>query len=127
MAQTALDALLGASTEIEDSVFIKRLGVEFTVKSLSTHEISELRAQATRPGRKGKPEVVDNELLSNLMIVASCVNPDFSDPKLIAHYEASDAADCLQKALLPGEVAALAQAVMEVSGFDVDEVEAAKN
>lgn len=127
---SALDALLGASIEgIEKSVPIKRLGVDFTVRALTSHEISELQAEATRTEGHGKhkKEYIDNEELGNLMIVTSCVNPDFNDSKLLKHYEAINAIDCLQKALLPGEVVTLSQAVTEVSGYDIDEIAQAKN
>lgn len=126
----ALDALLGASIEVEDTVFIKRLGVDFKVRGLTGDKINSLREQCTYSEGKGanRKMVVKDEELSQLLIAEACVEPDFGDAKLLAHYKARDAADCVQKALLAGEVAALSHAVLDVSGFDNGEdVEEAKN
>lgn len=126
-----LDALLGASIDVEEDVFIKRLGTNFTVKALTGDEINELRAQCTYTEGKGanrKPFVREDEL-GQLIITEACVNPDFGDKKLLEYYGARDAADCVQKALLAGEVAKLSSAVLDVSGFDNEDeqVEQVKN
>lgn len=126
-----LEALLGASVEVEDKVFIKRLGAYFRVKALTGDRVNALRDQCTYPTGKGanrKLETNEDEL-GRLLIAEACVEPDFSNKDLLARYGARDAADCVQKALLAGEVALLSHAVLDVSGFDdgQDEVEKAKN
>lgn len=127
----ALDALLGASIEVEDTVFIKRLGVDFRVKGLTGDVINGLREQCTHWEGKGtnRKQVLNDEDLGNLLIATACIDPDFGDPKLLAHYKARDAADCVQKALLFGEVATLSSAVLDVSEVGVVEadVEEVKN
>ena len=67
--------------------------------------------------------------MNALLIAAASANLNFGDAKLLEKYEASDAADCVQKALLAGELAKLTQAIMEVSGFDNfdDQIDKAKN
>ncbi|MEH6941684.1 phage tail assembly chaperone [Bacillus sp. JJ722] len=127
----ALDALLGASTDVEEEVFIKRLGTHFRVKGLSGEDIDDLKEQCTYYVGKGnqRKKQTNEEELGRLLIATSCVNPDFSDAKLLKHYGAVDAADCVQKALLAGEVAKLSHAILTASGFDddEDEIEAVKN
>lgn len=128
---SVLDALLGASIEVEEDVCIKRLGVNFRVKALTGDKLNELREQCTYTVGKGanRKTFVNDEELGRLMIAEACVEPNFGDAKLLAHYKAKDAADCVQKALLAGEVAALSHAVLDVSGFGVsdEDVERAKN
>ncbi|WP_060210502.1 phage tail assembly chaperone [Sporosarcina koreensis] len=126
-----LDALLGASIEVEDTVYIKRLKVDFRVKALTGDRLDSLREQCTYTEGKGanRRTFVNEDELGKLMIAEACVSPDFSDTKLLTHYKAKDAADCVQKALLAGEIATLSHAVLDVSGFvdAQDTVEKVKN
>lgn len=132
MAKTAtkngLEALLGASLDVQDTVYIPRLKTHFTVKALDQTEMTRARDQATIPTRKGEKEL-DGQLFNAVLIAKGCVDPDFSDKALISHYGASDAADCVAKALLPGELAKVLTAIMKLSGFDDEEelIEEAKN
>lgn len=126
-----LEALLGASVEVEETVFIKRLGVNFRVKALTGDKLNSLREQCTYTEGKGvnRRTFTNEDELGKLLIAEACVEPDFGDAKLLAHYKAKDAADCVQKALLAGEVTTLSHAVLDVSGFDnaQEDVETAKN
>ncbi|MEC0328677.1 hypothetical protein P4H42_03450 [Paenibacillus macerans] len=123
--KTGLEALLGASLAVEDTVYIPRLKTNFTVRALTSADLQKARQQAT-VGRDG---TVDETLLNRLVIAKGCVDPDFNDKALRDHYAAEDAADCVDKALLPGELVRIIQAIMALSGFgDEDEVvEEAKN
>lgn len=129
----ALQALLGAkpAAEITETVTIKRLGTEFTIKALTGDDIDNIRAQATLQVKKGKKtelKVNENEM-SRLLVAKAAVEPDFSDKDLLKHFNATDAGECVQKALLAGEIAQLQQAILELSGFGDfdDEVEEVKN
>lgn len=128
---TALDAFLGTTAEAEKTVYLKRLGIDLRVKALTGAQVTKLREQATYSEGKGskRKSVTNEEEFGGLLISTSCIEPDFGDAKLLAHYNARDAADCVQKALLAGEVAMLSHAVLDVSGFvnDEDEVEEVKN
>ncbi|MGN7387722.1 phage tail assembly chaperone [Sporosarcina sp. SAFN-015] len=128
---SALDALLGASVDVEEKVYIKRLKTNFTVKALTGDKLNELREQCTYTEGKGanRRTFTNEDELGKLLIAEACIEPDFSDAKLLAKYGAKDAADCVQKALLAGEVTTLSHAVLDVSGFDnaAEDVETAKN
>jgi len=128
--KSALEALLGASTDIQEEVYMKRLDTNFIIKALTGDKISELREQCTysKPGKGGKMERVENtEELGQLIVAEACVEPDFSNNDLMNHYKAVSPGDCTQKALLAGEIARLSGAIMDVSGFDEDPVEQVKN
>lgn len=127
---SALDALLGASIEVTDTVRIKRLGVEFEIKAITGDDLTSIREQATYPEGTGKNRklIVKEDEVGRLLIAKSVTTPNFNDAKLLAHYKAADAGDCVQKALLAGEIATLQAAVLELSGFGGDdEVEEVKN
>ncbi|MFK4304364.1 hypothetical protein ABH892_004504 [Paenibacillus sp. RC254] len=120
-----LEALLGATTDLKEEIYIPRLKTHFTITALDGETIERARSQATT----GKDGSVDSSLFDRLLIVKSAVDPDFNDKALRDHYEASDASDCVKKALLPGEHSRLIQSILALSGFveDAELVEDAKN
>ncbi|SDC86927.1 Phage XkdN-like tail assembly chaperone protein, TAC [Paenibacillus sp. CF095] len=119
-----LEALLGANLDVTKEVYIPRLKTTFTVKALTNAETAKARLRATT----GKDNV-DAMTLSYVMISMACVDPDFNDKALKAHYGASDDVDCVGKALLPGEVQKLTTEISTLSGFGNEEelLEEAKN
>ena len=127
----ALSALLSADLTVEKAVPIKRLGVDFVVKAIDGKTLGRIQEQATHYVGKGakRESQVDEQKMNGLLIAEACVNISFGDSQLLKKYGASDAGDCVQKALLAGELAKLSQAIMEVSGFDNfdDQIESAKN
>ncbi|AXN39854.1 phage tail assembly chaperone [Peribacillus butanolivorans] len=121
--QDALAALLGADINVETSVPIKRLGVDFIIKAVDGKTMDRLKSQSTF----GKE--LDEHKFGGNIIATACTNPNFGDAKLLEKVGASDAGDCVQKALLAGEIAKITAAIMDISGFgDFDEqVAEAKN
>jgi hypothetical protein len=122
-AQDALSALLSADLNVTKSVFLKRLGVDLEVKAIDGKTLKQLQDQATHGTN------LDELKFNALVIAKSCLSLNFGDAKLLEKYNASDAGDCVQKALLAGEMAKLVQATLEVSGFDdiAEQVRQAKN
>jgi hypothetical protein len=128
----ALEALLGAELKIEKDVPIKRLNTHFTVKAIDGQTINRLRDQATHYVGKGanKKAQLNEEEFNGSLIVEACITPDFNNAKLLAKYGARDGADCVQKALLAGEIMALQEAILRLSGFEDnndEELEEVKN
>lgn len=108
----ALEALLSANPDVQEPVYIKRLNTDFIISALDQDTFEDAQEQSTYD------EVVDQKQLNNLLIAKSCVEPNFGDQALIKHYGAMDAGDCVNKALKFGEIATLAQKILELSGFD---------
>ena len=127
----ALQALLSAELNIETSVHLKRLGVDLVFKAIDGKTLAKLQEQATHyVGKGAKREAqLDEQKFGASLIATASKTLNFGDAQLLKKYEASDAGDCVQKALLAGEIAKVTQAVMEVSGFNDmdDQVEDAKN
>lgn len=118
-----LQAFLSASTNINDEVFIKRLDTHITIKALLDEEVNDLKDQATYftgKGAKRQKKLNDDEF-NGLLIATACVNIDFSNAELLKKYGAKDAAECVRKALLSGEVFKLQNAILKLSGFEDDE------
>ena len=123
-----LDALLGATQDQTEAVYIARLGVSFTVRALSNEDIRKANERATVPGPKGT-KTRDERLFNAAVIARGCVDPDFTDKRLLERYEATDAADCIEKALLPGELAKVITEILRLSGFGDEQaaIDDAKN
>ncbi len=127
---SALDALMASNPVVTETVRIKRLGVDFEVKSLTGDDIQSLKAECTKMKRNGKKmeEYVDNDELSIAMIAKATINPDFSNADLMAKFGASTSIQCVNKALVAGEIFALADKITEISGLkDDDEIDDLKN
>lgn len=128
----ALQALLGSkpAMEITDTVAIKRLGEDFTIKALTGNDLDKIRDQATQIVKNGKKSElkVNEEEVARLIIAKSVIDPNFADASLLDHFGAADAGECVQKALLFGEIVSLQEAIMALSGFDdEEEIEEVKN
>lgn len=123
-------ALLGTPDEAHKEVFMKRFGAYFTVKSISSDEYTRLEKRCKYPVKNSRThqieEKVDQDKLSNMLILAACTNPDWGNEKLLAKYNTSDPSVVIRKRLLIGEISDLTQAIMDISGFS-DGLEEAKN
>jgi len=108
----ALEALLSASPDVQEPVYIKRLDTEFIITAVDQDTFEAAQDESTYAGEINQKE------LNNLLIARSCVEPNFGDTALLKHYKAADAGDCVNKALKFGEIATLAQKILELSGFD---------
>jgi hypothetical protein len=118
-----LQAFLGADTNVEDEVYLKRFDSHIRIKALLEDDINALRDQATRYVGKGKnrKKEFNTEEFNGLLIAKACINIDFGDAKMLAKYSATDAGECVRKALFAGEVMKLQEAVLRLSGFEDDE------
>lgn len=119
----ALQALLSANLEIEQDLYIKRLGVNFRLKAIDTKSLEKAREQCTQFSGKGsrRESTVDADRLNAVLAVKFCVSPDFGDKALLTKYGAANAVECVGKALLPGELTRIIAAGMELSGFGDEE------
>ncbi|AND39620.1 phage tail assembly chaperone [Cytobacillus oceanisediminis] len=130
-SQDVLSAFLTAEIKVEKPVSIPRLGVELIVKALDGKTIGKINEQSTHyvvRGSKREPQL-DEQKFGGLLIASACTNISFGDPQMLERYSASDAGDCVQKALLAGEMAKLTKEIMKISGFEDfnDQIEEAKN
>ncbi|GAA0076196.1 hypothetical protein UT300005_05740 [Clostridium sp. CTA-5] len=126
-----LAKLMGTYEVPEATVFIERMEIPVTLKGLSEKEISKIRKECTYT-RKVKGKIEDkfdgNEFDAGL-IIASTSNFDWNNSKLLESAKASDGKQFIRKKLLAGEISALTDKILELSGFnnELEEVEDIKN
>lgn len=128
---SALDAFLKADTNLENDVYIKRLDTHIRIKAIGDERFDALKEQATHFVGKGKnrESKFHEDEFTNLLILESCVNIDFGNPKLMEKHGVKTAEACLRKALFTGEILRLQEAILKLNGFDSDEdlLDEAKN
>ncbi len=117
-----LQRLLSADTVPERTVSIKRLNVPVTLRGLTGKQVYSIRERCTeRSGRRGQvSERLDAEQFNVSLIAAATVRPNWADTKLLAKYQASGPEEVIKRVLLAGELAALGDAVLDLSGFNTD-------
>lgn len=122
--EDVLKALLSADHKVEKQVHMKRFNSHFTIKALDGEVIDRIQEQCTYYVGKAnnRQKKTDEQKFSALIIQRACVVPNWNAQELLDLYKTHDAADVIKKRLLAGELAKLSAEVMEISGFEDDEV-----
>jgi len=117
-----LQRLLEADTVPEKTVKLERLGIPVTLRGLTGKQVFSIRERCTeRKERKGRvTERLDEEQFNTALIAAATVQPNWGDSKLLAKYSASGPEEAIKRILLAGELSALGDVVMDLSGFNMD-------
>ena len=126
-----LKALLSTEQEVEKKYFMKRFGVDFTIRAIDGKLIDRIQDRATYYEGKGskRTKKFDEQLFGALVIQHGCITPNWNDQTLKDHYGTHDPVEVIKKRLLAGEIAKLSAEIMDLSGFgdEEDAIEAAKN
>jgi hypothetical protein len=93
-----------------------------TLKGLTSFEVEKIRENCTeKRERKGRIiETLDNARFNTSLIVAATEAPNWRAPELLAKYQAHCAEDVLGKIFMAGELSALGDVVLSLSGFNLD-------
>lgn len=137
-----LDQLLAVGRKVEqitEDVMVKVIApadseeptvkTKFTVRVLSSEEIEQATERCTRyisQGRGPKEKQVDQQKLQRVLVAMATIAPNLKDARLLSKFGVTEAAGVVGRIMLPGQVAALSDKIMEVSGYDDDVVEVAK-
>lgn len=130
----ALDLLLSAepAEQVQTVELPPRKGTTqplvLKLRSITEREWDDIRSQSEvrranrqqRRGRGGDEVDIDNALMARLLVKRASVNVDWNNAALRQKFNAQTGEDVIKVLLLYGEVANLAQIVMEISGFDED-------
>lgn len=103
--------------------------VPFKIRALSQEENARISRQSMRlvkGGKRGEKEL-DTEVYTNRIIVAATVEPDFSSEAMCKAYGTMDPVEVPGKMLYAGEYKQLMDAIMELSHFNDDMEDEAKN
>lgn len=103
--------------------------VPFRIRAITQEENKRLGKQSMRliPGGKRGEKEIDSGVYANRLIVAATEYPDFTNAELCKGYGTNDPLELPEKMLYAGEYKRLMDAIMELSRFDEDPEEAAKN
>lgn len=145
--QEILDSLFETASNLpEETVFIKRLNMRVTLRGLTSSKVDAIRERCTiRKTSKGQTtEKVDGELFNAALIKEATAaleivafNEDgsekgsvklsgWSDDRLTSRLKLSGGEEAVRRLLLAGELDAVGDKVLEISGFGVD-IEDVKN
>jgi len=116
-------------TEVPERTYaLDRLGIQITLKGLSEKEIQRIRKECTTETkhRGNRVKELNEEEFNAALIEKATVKPNWSDKRLLSALNLSSGREVIKRRLLAGEMVALGDKVMELSGFD-DELEEIKN
>lgn len=96
----------------------------FVIRSITEGENKELRKSCRTVSfdkrTHQRTDEVNQDLYNNKLVAACCVEPNFKDAELQAHYGVVGAEALIDKLLRPGQYVDLLLAIQEVNGFAED-------
>ncbi len=135
--QAILDGLFETVTNLpEETVLIKRLDLRITLQGLTSSKVDSIRERCTtRKTVKGQTiEKVDSELFNAALIKEATSSLEvkglklsgWGDDRITSRLKLSGGEEAVRRLLLAGELDAVGDKVLEISGFGVD-IEDVKN
>lgn len=138
--QDILDGLFETAANLpEEAVFIGRLNLRITLRGLTSSKVDSIRERCTiRKTIKGQvSEKIDSELFNATLIKEAtsalevvkllenggeqCVKlSGWGDDRLVSRLKLSGGEEAVRRLLLAGELDAVGDKVLEISGFGVD-------
>jgi hypothetical protein len=103
--------------------------LKFKIKAMTNKTFDDLRKRFTRVG-KGRKVEFDAAGFNTAVVIEHTLDPNFKDAESIKKLGCTTPEEYLNKVLLAGEMAELANQIQKLSGFDVDMndlIEEAKN
>lgn len=124
MEETAIIAKLMENNNERPTIVVplEIAGIPVTLQALTGKQVARIRSRCTRieNTKKGKVEKLDTNAFSVALIVEATVKPNWSNPVLLKQFMASSAEEYIQRKLYAGEISLLSEAVLDISGFNVD-------
>ncbi|WP_068786615.1 phage tail assembly chaperone [Paenibacillus phocaensis] len=93
--------------------------LKFKIKAMSGPEFEDIRKRSTTILKKGKVEF-NAQRFNNTCVINNTLEPDFKDAESIKKLGCTSPEEYLNKVLLPGEIATLAEHIQKLSGFETD-------
>lgn len=101
----------------------------FTIQAMTQDQYSDYQNRCIEnPGSKKRKFNIKK--FNDLIVVNHCTEPNFKDAELLKASGLMDSILLMYKTLLPGEIATLADEIMQLSGFNTgmeEEIEEVKN
>lgn len=116
-------------TEVTEEFYVNdRIG-KVVIKPMTSDEFNDYSKRSTNKVNK-KGVDFDSGKFNLLIVAGQVVKPDFSDADLLKKANCTSATEFIKRKLFSGEIAAIANKVSEISGFDTDindDIQEAKN
>lgn len=103
----------------EEVVVSDKIPFPFKIRALTSDEFTQIQKECNKPLKKGKFEF-DSAKYNEKVILLGCVDPDFKSEADVKAAGCVTPGQYVRKALLPGEMSNLVQAISVLSGFDKD-------
>lgn len=119
--EQVLKRLLEADTLPERTVSIPRLDIPVTLRGLTGKQVFNIRERCTERIKERRGQVserLDEEQFNVALISVATVKPNWGDPKLLSKFHASGPEEVIKRILLAGELSALGDVVLDLSGFN---------
>ena len=107
------------SAKVDVDIGGRLSGKPFTVRALSYDEWADIQQRSTTVGRDGRSKLNAGKL-NELIVLACCVEPDFSSSDFIDDMGCKTPSELLHAVLLPGEIIDISKEISRISGFDND-------
>ena len=108
-----MNALLDSDVTRTKDVHIARLGIDVTIKGLTSPEIYQVREQS----KFGPENQLNAETFNSVLIKTGSITPNWGDKRLQDKFNVSDALGVINHVLLAGEAETLAEEILRLSGY----------
>lgn len=131
MAATGIDAnmsdedilsvLAGTNVRVQKVIPIPRLGIPFTIQSVSDREVRSFKKEATKKKKISGQQIeeFDGDMFGALMLGAGLIKPKITK-EFLEEQGFKSPMGFLRSKLLPGEIQAIVEEIGDLSGFGVD-------
>jgi len=120
--EQVIQRLLETETLPERTVTLPRMGIPVTLRGLTGKQVFGIRERCTdriKDRRGNINDRIDVEQFNVVLVEAATVSPNWGDTKLKAKFQASGPEEVIKRILLAGELSALGDAVLDLSGFNI--------
>lgn len=95
--------------------------LKFKIKAMTGSEFEDIRKKSMKVAAKGKRSVeMDLRKMNNTIVIENTLDPSFKDAESIKKLGCANPEEYLEKVLLAGEIAELANQIQRLSGFHTD-------
>lgn len=108
------------SEQIYPSERFQKARLPFTITVMSQEAMNEYRQMSSKTNKRTGAETLDPFKFNTLVVLNHVTTPDFRNVADMKQMGCATPQQYLEKALLPGEIANLANAISELSGFGAD-------
>jgi hypothetical protein len=108
------------SSTPKKKVMLDRLGIPVTLKGLTGKQVFMIQERCTIRNKRTGVARIDAEDFNCGLISVATVKPNWGAKELLAKFRASGPEEVLKRLLLAGEMSAMGDVVLDLSGYNID-------